>query len=50
MVAGGEYPDFIDGGDGTPALLDAGALVPIEDKIDKYPNIKKYLSALIGKD
>ena len=45
MVAGGEYPDFIDGGDGTPALLDAGALVPLEDKIDKYPNIAKYLSA-----
>lgn len=44
MVAGGEYPDFIDGGEGTQALLDAGALVPIEGKIDNYPNIKKFLS------
>jgi putative aldouronate transport system substrate-binding protein len=45
MVAGGDYPDFIDGGEGTQALLDAGALVPLEDKIDKYPNIAKFLSA-----
>jgi len=45
MVAGGDYPDFIDGGEGTQALLDAGALVPIEDKIDKYPNIAKFLTA-----
>jgi putative aldouronate transport system substrate-binding protein len=45
MVAGGDYPDFIDGGEGTQALLDAGALIPLEDKIDKYPNIAKFLSA-----
>jgi len=44
MVAGGEYPDFIDGGDGTQALVDAGALIPLEDKIDKYPNIKNFLT------
>lgn len=44
MVAGGEYTDFIDGGDGTQALIDAGALIPLEDYIDKYPNIKKFLS------
>ena len=45
MIAGGEYPDFIEGGEGTQALVDAGALVPLEDKIDKYPNIKNYLTA-----
>lgn len=44
MIAGGEYPDFIDGTDATQALVDAGALVPLEDKIDKYPNIKKFLT------
>ena len=31
IIAGGEYPDFIDGGDGQMALYDAGALVPWED-------------------
>ena len=45
MIAGGEYPDFIEGGEGTQALVDAGALIPLEDKIDKYPNIKNYLTA-----
>jgi putative aldouronate transport system substrate-binding protein len=44
MVAGGEYPDLIDGGEGEQALIDAGALVPLEDKVDKYPNLKKFLS------
>ncbi|WP_160692938.1 extracellular solute-binding protein [Clostridium sp. C2-6-12] len=44
MIASGEYPDFIDGGEGTQALVDAGALVPLEDKLDKYPNIKKFWS------
>lgn len=43
MVAGGEYPDLIEGGEGTQALIDAGALVPLEDKIDKYPNLAKFL-------
>jgi putative aldouronate transport system substrate-binding protein len=44
MIAGGEYPDLIDGSDGTQALVDAGALIPLEDKIDKYPNIKNFLT------
>lgn len=46
MVAGGEYPDFIDGGDGTSSLLDAGALIPIDEYWDDYPNIKNYLTDL----
>ena len=44
MIAGGEYPDFIDGGDGTQALVDAEALIPLEDYFDKYPNIKNLWS------
>ncbi len=44
IVAGGEYPDFIDGGDAMKTLYDAGALVAWDDYIDKYPNIKEYYS------
>lgn len=44
MIAGGEYPDFIDGGDGTQALVDAGALIALDEYIDKYPNIKNLWS------
>lgn len=40
----GEYPDFIDGGDGMAQLYDAGALVALDDYIDDYPNIKEYLT------
>ena len=42
LIAGGEYPDFIDGGDGMMQLYEAGALVPLDDYIDNYPNIKAY--------
>lgn len=42
LIAGGEYPDFIDGGDGMKQLYDAGALVALDDYIDKYPNIKNF--------
>lgn len=45
MIASGNYTDFIDGGDVTQNLIDAGALVPLENKLDKYPNIKKFWSA-----
>jgi ABC-type sugar transport system, periplasmic component len=44
LIAGGEYPDFIDGSDGMGQLYDAGALVPLDDYIEKYPNIKDYLT------
>lgn len=44
MVAGGEYPDFIDGSAGTPLLIETGALLPIDEYWDDYPNIKNYLS------
>lgn len=42
MIAGGEYPDFIDGGDAMEQLYEAGALVALDEYFDKYPNIKEY--------
>lgn len=44
MIAGEEYPDLITGSTGTPALIEAGALIPIDEYWDNYPNIKNYLS------
>lgn len=44
MVAGGEYPDMITGSTGTPSLIQAGALIAIDEYWDNYPNIKNYLS------
>lgn len=37
LIAAGEYPDFLNW---TPELQDAGALVAIDEYLDKYPNIK----------
>jgi ABC-type glycerol-3-phosphate transport system substrate-binding protein len=34
LIAGGEYPDMIDGGDGMKQLYDAGALVALDDYLD----------------
>ncbi|MBN2619236.1 MAG: hypothetical protein JXR64_13070 [Spirochaetales bacterium] len=44
FVAGGEYPDLIDGGDGQQQLYASGALVALDDYIDKYPNIKNFFN------
>ncbi len=44
MNAVGDYPDFITGATGTPALLEAKALIAIDEYWDNYPNIKNYLS------
>ena len=44
MIAGGDYPDFITGATGTPALIEADALIAIDNYWDSYPNIKNYLS------
>ena len=35
---------MIDGGDGMKQLYDAGALVALDDYIDKYPNIKEFFT------
>lgn len=42
IIAGGEYTDFIDGGDGMQQLYEADALVALDDYLDDYPNIKDY--------
>ena len=44
LIAGGEYPDFIDGGDAMGQLYEAGALVPLDDYLDDYPNIKNFFT------
>jgi putative aldouronate transport system substrate-binding protein len=41
IVAGGEYPDYINGGEAMSMLYDAGALVAWDDYLDKYPNLKE---------
>ena len=44
LIAGGEYPDFIEGGNGSIQLYEAGALVALDEYIDKYPNIKEFFT------
>ncbi len=45
MIAGGDYPDLLGlAGEqsGLQEYIDAEALIPLEDYIDKYPNLKKH--------
>ena len=42
LIAGGEYPDFIEGGDSTSQLVDAGAYIALDEYWDDYPNIKNF--------
>lgn len=44
LIAGGEYPDLIDGSDATAQLYEAGALIPLDDYLEKYPNLKNFWS------
>lgn len=48
MIASGELPDVIWGerGSDVERLREAGMLVPLDDYIDKYPNLKKWLDPL----
>ena len=46
MIAGGEYPDFIEGGSGQMRLYEADALIPLDDYIEQYPNIKNLFTDL----
>lgn len=39
LIASGEYPDFLDTDD-MSQLVDAEALIPLDDYIDKYPEFK----------
>lgn len=43
-VAAGEYPDMIEASDGYQMMVDAGALIAIDEYWDDYPNIKNYIS------
>jgi putative aldouronate transport system substrate-binding protein len=40
LIASDDYPDYIDSDD-MSLLVDAGALVPLDDYIDKYPEFKE---------
>ena len=42
IIAGGEYPDFINGGDAMMQLYDNDVLVPWDDYLDNYPNLKAF--------
>ncbi|MBO5070311.1 MAG: sugar ABC transporter substrate-binding protein [Roseburia sp.] len=44
IIAGGDYPDFINGSEAMMQLYDAGALVAWDEYIEKYPNIKELYS------
>lgn len=44
MTASKDFPDFIEASDGYQIMVDAGALIAIDEYWDKYPNIKNYLS------
>ena len=46
MIAGGEYPDFIEGGSRQMQLYEADALIPLDDYIEQYPNIKNLFTDL----
>ena len=46
FIAGGEYPDFIDGGNSSVQLYEAGALIPIDEYYDDYPNIRNYFTGM----
>ena len=55
MIAGGDYPDVIFAGDAGSKLRDAGAFIPLEEEIPKYPNLNamygnvlKYLTQADG--
>ncbi|SFP81789.1 putative aldouronate transport system substrate-binding protein [Butyrivibrio proteoclasticus] len=44
LLESGEYPDFVDAGEESVRMYEAGALVALDDYIDKYPNIKELFS------
>lgn len=41
IIASGEYPDYINGGEAMKQLYDAGVLIPWDDYLDQYPNLKE---------
>lgn len=44
MIASGDYPDVLDVD--SPKFIEAGALIPLDDLVEKYaPNIKKHYAS-----
>ncbi len=41
IIASGDLPDFIDGGNGMTDLYSAGLLVAWDEYLEKYPNLKE---------
>lgn len=44
MIQTGNYPDFINGADASSLLIEAGALIPLEDYLEDYPALYHYLT------
>lgn len=44
LLESGDYPDFVDAGEESVRMYEAGALVALDDYIEKYPNIKELFS------
>lgn len=44
MIVREKYPDFVDGGSSSYLLYEAGALIPIDEYFDDYPNIRNFMS------
>ena len=42
MIAGGEYPDFVDASSGMQNMVDAGGFIAIDELWDNYPNVKNF--------
>lgn len=48
MVAGGDYPDLIDGREETSQLVNAGVAIPLEELIPQYaPNLEKVMKDML---
>ena len=43
MIASGEYPDIIAGGNSTKQLIEAGALIPLDEYWDDYPKLRDFI-------
>ena len=44
MIISGKYPDFIYGGTEQQKLIDANALIPLDEYLDGYDNLKNYFT------
>ncbi|SEF73364.1 putative aldouronate transport system substrate-binding protein [Butyrivibrio sp. Su6] len=44
LLESGDYPDFVDAGEESVRMYEAGALVALDDYIEKYPNVKELFS------